>query len=75
MFAHCERSNTIMLWRWMGATKPTQPVVAAVASFKLPAYWKVPIWGTSWIKPCTRFSVCATCIVMAKKAKKLGYVM
>ena len=47
MFAHCERSNTIMLWRWMGATKPTQPVVAAVASFKLPAYWQVPIWGTS----------------------------
>ena len=43
MFAHCERSNTIMLWRWMGATKPNQPVVAAIASFKLPAYWQVPI--------------------------------
>eukprot|EP00435_Cladocopium_sp_Y103_P011671 s2674_g3.t1 len=41
MFAHCERSNTIMLWRWMGATKPNQPVVAAIASFKLPAYWQV----------------------------------
>ena len=26
----------------MGATKPNQPVVAAIASFKLPAYWQVP---------------------------------
>jgi len=25
----------------MGATKPNQPVVAAIASFKLPAYWQV----------------------------------
>jgi len=42
MFAHCERSNTIMLWRWMGTTtKANQPAVAAVASFKLPAYWQV----------------------------------
>lgn len=42
VFAHCERSNTILVWHWRGTSSNVdEPAVAVSHNFKLPSLWQV----------------------------------